>query len=116
MTDRRDSFSYRGITLASISYKLFCNILSEGPTQCVDYTIFVNEQNWFRQNLSTIIDKLSSFFITNIMDVEKKSLLVNLLFVPMNRNIRTRLNGLGVNYCTTVLYSIFIQMYYGQLD
>lgn len=70
MADARDPLCYRGIALASVSYKLYCNILSDRLTQCVDDNdLLADEQNGFRKERSTV-DQLYS--LTNIIEVRKK--------------------------------------------
>ena len=70
MADHRDPLSYRGIALASVSYKLYCNILNDRLTQWVDDNdLLADEQNGFRKQRSTV-DQLST--LTNIIDVRKR--------------------------------------------
>jgi hypothetical protein len=60
MADARDPLCYRGIALASVSYKLHCNILNDRLTQWVDDNdLLADEQNGFRKERSTV-DQLSS--------------------------------------------------------
>ena len=70
MADPRGPLCYRGIVLACVYYKLYCNILNERLAQWVDdNNLLVDEQNGFRKGHSTI-DQLS--MLTNIIDVRKK--------------------------------------------
>ncbi|CAG2239248.1 unnamed protein product [Mytilus edulis] len=63
-SDPRDPMSYRGITLAPTSYKLYCGVLNSRLTVKLDELNFKHdEQNGFRSNRSTI-DHLST--ITSI--------------------------------------------------
>ena len=68
-SDKRDLMSYRGIALASASYKLFCGILNK---RLVNWTetneILSDEQNGFRKGRSTIAH-ISS--LTNIIETRK---------------------------------------------
>lgn len=123
MTDPRDPLSYRGIALACVSYKLYCNILNERLVQWIDdNNILVDEQNGFRQNRSTI-DQLSS--LTNIIEVRKKLrkstfcafIDFKKAYDTINRNILwSKLNVMGVAKIFVLLYSLFIQIYYVQYD
>ena len=59
-SDPRDPLSYRGITLAPASYKLFCGILDFRLREKLDITgVLHDEQNGFRRNRNTI-DHLST--------------------------------------------------------
>lgn len=70
MADLRDPLSYRGIALASVSYKLYCNILNDRLSQWVDdNNLLADEQNGFRQKRSTV-DQIST--LTSIIDIRKK--------------------------------------------
>ena len=45
-SDSRDQLSYRGITLASVTYKVYCSILNERLiSRNEQYNIIVDEQN-----------------------------------------------------------------------
>ena len=69
-TDPRDPLSYRGITLASAMYKLYCSVInSRLSSWCGINNKIVDEQNGFRKNRSTI-DHVST--LTNIIDSRKK--------------------------------------------
>ena len=69
--DPRIPLNYRGITLCSHVYKLYCSIMNERLTGWVeDSDILCDEQNGFRSGRSCL-DQLSSF--TNIIDTRKKS-------------------------------------------
>ncbi|CAG2195601.1 unnamed protein product [Mytilus edulis] len=68
-SDPRDPMSYRGITLAPTSYKLYCGVLNSRLTVKLDELNFIHdEQNGFRSNRSTI-DHLST--ITSIIETRK---------------------------------------------
>ena len=69
-SDPRDPLSYRGITLAPSTYKLYCSILNERLDKCFcrDNTL-VDEQNGFRTGRSTI-DHVSS--LTNLIETRIK--------------------------------------------
>ena len=68
--DPRDPLSYRGISLASSMYKMYCYILNERLSKWAeDNDNIVDEQNGFRRKRSTI-DHISS--LTNIIDTRKK--------------------------------------------
>ena len=59
-SDPRDPLSYRGITLAPATYKLFCGILDFRLREKLDITgVIHDEQIGFRRNRNTI-DHLSS--------------------------------------------------------
>ncbi|CAG2210923.1 unnamed protein product [Mytilus edulis] len=61
--------SYRGITLAPTSYKLYCGVLNSRLTVKLDDLNFIHdEQNGFRSNRNTI-DHLST--ITTIIETRK---------------------------------------------
>ncbi|MES9880570.1 MAG: endonuclease/exonuclease/phosphatase family protein, partial [Sedimenticola sp.] len=65
-TDPRDPLSYRGISLTSCMYKLYCFILNKRLSTWAEINgKIVDEQNGFRKHRSTI-DHLSS--LTNIID------------------------------------------------
>ena len=69
-TDNRDPLSYRGITLACTSYKLFCNIINQRLSEWVeDNNMLPEEQNGFRKNRSCI-DHLGS--LTSIIETRKE--------------------------------------------
>jgi len=68
--DKRDPMAYRGITISSSVYKLYCSVLNERlSTWAEESNLLVDEQNGFRKGRSTI-DHLSS--LTNIIDTRKK--------------------------------------------
>ena len=68
-SDPRDPMMYRGITLAPVSYKLYCGILNARLTEKLDNINFIHdEQNGFRKGRSTI-DHLST--LTNIIETRK---------------------------------------------
>jgi hypothetical protein len=55
MADPRDPLCYRGIVLACVYYKLYCNNLNEMLAQWVDdNNLLADEQNGFRKGRSTI--------------------------------------------------------------
>jgi hypothetical protein len=67
--DSRNPLSYRGISLASSVYKLYCYILNSRLSKWAESNnSIVDEQNGFRQKRSTV-DHLSS--ITNIIESRK---------------------------------------------
>lgn len=69
-TDPRDPLSYRGISLASSVYKIYCSILNSRLSSWVESNNkIVDEQNGFRKGRSTT-DQISS--LTNIIDTRKK--------------------------------------------
>ncbi|XP_071123605.1 uncharacterized protein [Mytilus edulis] len=54
-SDPRDPMSYRGITLAPTSYKLYCGVLNSRLTVKLDDLNFIHdEQNGFRSNLNEV--------------------------------------------------------------
>jgi hypothetical protein len=68
-SDRNNPLSFRGITLAPATYKLFCGILDFRLREKLDIPgVIHDEQNGFRRNRNTI-DHLSS--ITNIIETRK---------------------------------------------
>ncbi len=68
--DPRDPLNYRGITMTSSVYKLFCSILCRRLTTWVeDNGILCDEQNGFRQGRSTI-DHLGS--LTCVVETRMK--------------------------------------------
>jgi hypothetical protein len=67
--DPRDPLSYRGITLAPTSYKIYCGVLNSRLTVKLDDLEYLNdEQNGFRKGRSTI-DHLST--LTTIIETRK---------------------------------------------
>ena len=67
--DMRETLSFRGITLAPSSYKLYCSILNARlSTWLDDRNIIHDEQNGFRPSRSTL-DHLST--ISNIIEGRK---------------------------------------------
>ena len=111
MADSRDPLCYRGIALAAVSYKLYCNILNDRLTQWVDdNNKLAEEQNGFRQQRSTI-DQLST--LTNVIDVRKKLrkstycafIDFKKAYDTINRDILwSKLSKIGVaeNFCTAI--------------
>ena len=68
--DPRDPLSYRGISLASAMYKLYCSILNNRISSWSESNgKLVDEQNGFRKARSTI-DHVST--LTNIIETRKK--------------------------------------------
>ena len=68
--DPRDPLSYRGISLASAVYKVYCRIINKRLNDFVERNnILVEEQNGFRKNRSTI-DQVSS--LVDIIETRKK--------------------------------------------
>ena len=71
-SDSRDPLSYRGITLAPVTYKVYCSILNERLISWNEqHNIIVDEQNGFRKKRSTL-DHLSTL-ITSIIETRKKA-------------------------------------------
>ena len=103
-TDPRDPLSYRGITLAPSTYKLYCSILSRRLTTWAECLGKISdEQNGFRKGTSTI-DQLSA--LTNIIETrQKKKLSTYCAFIDfkkaydlIDRNVLwNRLRNIGVN-------------------
>ncbi|CAG2233157.1 unnamed protein product [Mytilus edulis] len=68
-SDPRDPLSYRGITLAPVSYKLYCGVLNSRLTYKLDDIDFLcDEQNGFRKGRSTV-DHLST--LATIIETRK---------------------------------------------
>jgi hypothetical protein len=68
-SDRRNPVDYRGLTLASAIYKLYCGILNTRLSTWAEAEgLLVDEQNAFRKGRSTI-DHLST--LTNIIEHRK---------------------------------------------
>lgn len=117
-SDPRDPLSYRGITLASCVYKLYCSILNDRLTYWLDCNNIINdEQNGFRKERSTIdhigtlisiienrkLNKLPTF--TAFIDFKKAYDTVNrkLLF--------NKLGNLGISsHFLNVLKSLYAQV------
>lgn len=113
--DPRDPLSYRGITLAPSSYKLYCGVLNARLTHKLDDLDFINdEQNGFRKSRSTI-DHLGT--LTSIIETRKlKKLSTFVAFIDfkkaydwVNRNLLfTKLESLGISSkMLNALYSIY---------
>jgi hypothetical protein len=69
-TDVRDPLSYRGITLASCVYKIFCGVINNRLTTWAEENeLIADNQNGFRKQRSTI-DHLST--LTSIVETRKK--------------------------------------------
>ena len=67
--DSRDPLSYRGITLASAMYKIYCAVLNKLLIKWVENNgILVDEQNGFRKGRSTV-DHISS--LSNLINTRK---------------------------------------------
>ena len=102
--DSRDPSNYRGITITSSVYKLYCNILNERLSQWVENNNkLTDSQNGFRKTRSTI-DQLST--LTNIIEtrkLQKKQTFVCFVdfrkaYDTINRNILwQKLNKIGIN-------------------
>ena len=70
-SDSRDPLSYRGITLAPVTYKVYCTILNERLISWNEqHNIIVDEQNGFRKKRSTL-DHLTT--LTSIIETRKKA-------------------------------------------
>ena len=68
-TDRRDPLNYRGITLTSSVYKLYCNILNDRLSKWESSNkILTDNQNGFRKTRSTIDHVMT---ITSIIETRK---------------------------------------------
>ena len=101
--DQRDPLSYRGITLASSLYKLYCAILNNRLTRWVEENgKLVDEQNGFRKDRHTIYQVT---LLTNLIETRKKKRLLNFCafidfkkaFDPVDKKLLwKRLNGTGV--------------------
>ena len=101
--DSRDPSNYRGITITSSVYKLYCNILNERLSQWVENNNkLTDSQNGFRKTRSTI-DQLST--LTNIIEtrkLQKKQTFVCFVdfrkaYDTINRNILwQKLNKIGI--------------------
>ena len=69
-SDPRDPLSYRGITLAPTTYKLYCSVLNERLDTYFNHeNTLVDEQNGFRKSRSTI-DHVSN--LTNLIETRIK--------------------------------------------
>ena len=69
-TDRRDPFSYRGISLAPAMYKLYYLVLNSRLNSWSDKNPkLVDEQNGFRKGKTTADHVL---FLVNIIDTREK--------------------------------------------
>ncbi|CAG2237646.1 unnamed protein product [Mytilus edulis] len=67
--DPRDPMAYRGITLAPVSYKLYCGVLNSRLTVKLDELNFLHdEQNGFRKGRNTI-DHIST--LTTVIETRK---------------------------------------------
>ena len=68
--DKRVPLNYRGITLTSATYKLFCSVIHNRVTEWAELNnIIADEQNGFRKKRSCI-DHIST--LTTIIDTRKK--------------------------------------------
>ncbi len=68
--DARDPLSYRGIALASVMYKMYCNILNNRLSIWAEANDkLADEQNGFRKKRSTM-DHVSS--ITSLIETRKE--------------------------------------------
>ena len=69
--DPRDPLSYRGISLASAVYKIYCAVVNERLSNWAESNnLIADEQNGFRKKRSTV-DHISS--LTSIIDTRKKA-------------------------------------------
>jgi hypothetical protein len=104
--DPRDPLSYRGITLTSVVYKIYCSVLNTRLTSwCESEGVIVDEQNGFRKGRSTV-DHLSA--LTNIVETRKKLRLSTFCaFIDFKKAYDTidrgilwqKLQNVGVNGC-----------------
>jgi hypothetical protein len=70
--DPRDPLSYRGISLTSSAYKLYCAILSNRLNKWCDFNnIIFDEQNGFRKDRSCL-DHLSTFYLIGDSRLKQK--------------------------------------------
>ena len=111
MTDPRDPLCYRGIALATVSYKLYCTLLNDRLSRWVDdNNLLSDEQNGLRQSRSTI-DQLST--LTSIIEVRKKLrkstfcafIDFKKAYDTINRDILwSKLSNCGIsnNFCSTI--------------
>ena len=68
-TDIRDQLNYRGITITSIVYKMYCSILNRRLALWDAHnSIIIDSQNGFRKERSTL-DQIST--LTNIIETRK---------------------------------------------
>ena len=83
-TDPRDPLSYRGISLASSIYKMYCSILNDRLCNWVEeHNLLEDEQGGFRKNRSTI-DQISS--LTSIIDTRiKRKLSTHTAFIDFKK-------------------------------
>ncbi|XP_052808975.1 uncharacterized protein LOC128237452 [Mya arenaria] len=113
--DKRDPLSYRGISLASSMYKLYCHVLNSRLSKwSEENNIVSDEQNGFRKRRSTT-DHIMSLY--NILDTRKKSrksticafIDVRKAYDTIDRNILwNRLSDLGIGgKMFTALKSIY---------
>ena len=69
--DNKDLTNYRGITISSVVYKLYCSVLNARIVDWCDFNKLVaDEQNGFRGNRSCV-DHICT--LTNIIETRKKS-------------------------------------------
>ena len=68
-SDSRDPLSYRGITITSSTYKLYCQVLSSSLMKWEkEFNVIHDQQNGFRKRRSTV-DQTSS--LTSIVETRK---------------------------------------------
>ena len=117
-SDPRDPMSYRGITLAPTSYKVYCGVLNARLIDKLDELNILNdEQNGFRKGRSTM-DHLST--LTSIIESRKlRKLSTFCAFIDfkkaydwVNRNLLfTKLENLGISSkMMKALYSIYFNV------
>lgn len=113
--DSRDPLSYRGITITSSIYKLYCQVLSNRLTKWeTEFSVIHDQQNGFRKGRSTI-DQISS--LTSIIETRKlKKLSTFVAFIDfkkaydsIDRDILFRkLSDLGI---AGYMYKAIISLY-----
>ena len=102
--DRRDPLNYRGITLTSSVYKLYCNILNDRLSRWESSNnILMDNQNGFRKNRSTVDHILTITSIIETRKINKKDTFTAFIdfrkaYDSINRNLLfEKMRRLGIN-------------------
>ena len=102
--DRRDPLNYRGITLTSSVYKLYCNILNDRLSKWENSNnILLDNQNGFRKNRSTVDHVMTITSIIETRKLNKKNTFAAFIdfrkaYDNINRNLLfEKMRHLGIN-------------------
>ena len=116
--DARNPLSYHGISLLSVPYKIYADILNQRLTKWLETNkLLVDEQNGFRKNRSCGEHIYSLYTIINNRKLSRQSIFVGFVdfhkaFDIVNRNLLWfKLMSIGISGRILDVFSHYVKMY-----